>query len=492
MKDDCNGRRRGKARGRRGGRSLVVAAVAVACLGAWAWADPILALEPDHGPVGTEVRATVAGLPPGAPIKLAWESADASWNVKDGTFLGVSVSKTTTTLASATASEGGGASLRFRAPDDYGYTHNLFVLDEHGERVARQGFVIVPALSVSPASGPPGTPIHVRMTGIGYGFWQMVWHLLYDDKNTGWLSAITSRGTAEVVIPATGIPGPHTVMAMSGTHPVPYLNQQQSPIYLPQVPTVLHAMFTVTSGDAAATAPAEQQGLPRAQGAAPSGAGPSLGLDATSGPVGSPAVLRGTGFPAGKKVGLTWSTVVGNRISGAGWEERASDWATVTAGSDGTFVYRFGTPDDLGGVHHIVATAGQASASVDYTINPSVAEVEPDVVPPGGDITVHLKGVGWSQTANIYTLVMDDAYVGYGCGFNSQGDVTIHLQAPGEAGRHYVQLFPSIYQGTLGGNGAPPDTANANYLLLPMLNAADHPGERLPSFLLSFVVAGDP
>lgn len=53
-----------------------------------------------------------------------------------------------------------------------------------------------------------------------------------------------------------------------------------------------------------------------------------------------------------------------------------------------------------------------------------------------------------------------------------------------------MSLYPSIYKGELHGPGAPVSTANANYLLLPFLNVADHPGERLPAFHLSFTVTG--
>jgi hypothetical protein len=100
--------------------------------------------------------------------------------------------------------------------------------------------------------------------------------------------------------------------------------------------------------------------------------------------------------------------------------------------------------------------------------------------------------VGWTATANIYTVLMDNGYIGYGCGFNSQGDVTIYLKAPGQEGTHFLSVFPSIYQGSVVSPGGPstPD-ANATYLQLPMLNFRDHPGETLPAFHLAFEVRAD-
>jgi hypothetical protein len=483
----------GRARSRPRLTVVLAAAVLVfGALGSQALAAGRLGFAPEYGPVGTAVTAQASGLTPGAHLTLAWQTADASWQVGNGAFNGVRATTVQRTVAQGVVAEDGTLTLHFTVPEDYGYTHNLFLLDAQGNRVARQGFVVSPQLTVTPTSGPVGTPIHIRFTGLGYRFFHLAWHLLYDGGNTGILTGLSTHGTAEATIPATGTVGPHTLQVIVGTHSSPYLNEQQSPIYVPQIPLVQSALFTVTAGPAV-TRTAASQDLPRTPGrAAPPSdqASPSLALDYASGTVGSPTILRGYGFPPSSAVKLTWSTVVGNRISGAGWQESTRAFATVTSGADGSFVYRFDTPDDLGGVHHIEATAGSAKAQADYTIKPSAFEVSPRTVAPGGDLTVHLKGVGWTATANIYTLVMDNHLFGYACGFNSQGDVVIHIKAPGRAGPHVISLYPSIYKGDLKGPGAPTSTANANYLLMPMLNVADHPGERLPAFQLSFTVSG--
>jgi len=89
--------------------------------------------------------------------------------------------------------------------------------------------------------------------------------------------------------------------------------------------------------------------------------------------------------------------------------------------------------------------------------------------------TYHVKGVGWTETANIYTLVYDNSYVGFACGFNSQGDIQIVLPLTGEPGLHYVDLYPAIYRGE--------DIRGAVNFRLPQLTYADdHPGEELPAF----------
>lgn len=41
----------------------------------------------------------------------------------------------------------------------------------------------------------------------------------------------------------------------------------------------------------------------------------------------------------------------------------------------------------------------------------------------------------------------DNNYIGYACAFNSQGDVEILLHATGEAGLHFIDLYPAIDKG---------------------------------------------
>ncbi|MBX3143320.1 MAG: hypothetical protein KF813_06175 [Trueperaceae bacterium] len=450
-----------------------------------------LALDPIDGTVGTTVVGTANGLTPGAEVELIWMSADADWNVGDGTFHGITAVETRTVLGSATVSEAGEAVFSFEVPEDYGYVHNLFV-EADGVQVARQGFTVAPSMSIEPTSGPIGTPITVTMKGVGYRFWESVWQLAYDGAHTGWISAITTNGTAVITIPATGEVGLHTLQVISGTHPVPYLNQQQSPNYKPAIPTVIGALFEVTAGDPVPVPSPETFELARSGPITTSSqAGRSLNISHGSGTVGSPILVRGRGYPAGESVEIRWSSVNGNRISGAGWTEIERVLAEVTTDPDGTFSLTLETPDDLGGAHGLSAVAGDASETLRYVITPSVSLIAPQVVEPGGDITIVIKGVGWTETANIYTVLMDNGYLGYGCGFNSQGDVTIHLKAPGRIGMHYISIYPSIYQGEVTAPGGPstPD-ANATYLQLPMLNYIDHPGEELPAFLLSFEVRG--
>ena len=99
-----------------------------------------------------------------------------------------------------------------------------------------------------------------------------------------------------------------------------------------------------------------------------------------------------------------------------------------------------------------------------------------------GRHAVHLafEGVGWTETANIYTVVYDNSYVGYACAVNSQGDVGIPLQATGDPGWHFIDLYPAIYRGD--------EQRPRNFLIPQLTSAADHPGEDLPHFRFAFEV----
>ena len=240
------------------------------------------------GTIGAHEQAIGSGLPASTTVQLVWFRGTPHWQVADGDFNGIRVGTTPMAIATGVTNAQGKVTIPFTVPSDFGYIH-MVSLQAAGKTLAQQGFTVIPSLTVSPSSGPVGTPITVTFAGVGYRLYESVWHLVYDNANTGWLSAITTHGIAKVVIPATGSVGLHTIQAISGTHPVPYLNQQQAPIYQPLIPTVLGATFRVTAGSPILPSDPARQTLARAAGTtALSGAGPQVLLDHLSGIVGSP------------------------------------------------------------------------------------------------------------------------------------------------------------------------------------------------------------
>jgi hypothetical protein len=453
-----------------------------------------LTFTPEAGIVGTAVTARATGLPPGVRYTLVWRSGNPHWRTADGKFFGIEAPEAARPVASGVSDARGALALRFTVPEDFGYLHDVELHAAGGaadaQPAATQGFTVVPHLALASRAGPPGSPIAITVTGLGYRFYQVVWHLLYDGAQTGWLSAVTTHGTARVTIPATGAIGLHTLQAIEGPT-APYLNGQQSPNAQAAIPQVIAATYRIVPGPAVRPLPAAAQQPPRLAGTSAADAiKAALATDAGSGPVGSAIVVNGSHFTPHGNVTLTWETLAGNRLSGSGWSTVERPLATASADAAGAFAVHVRTPEDLGGTHRIIARAGEGEATAAYTIVPSVDEIAPRVVHPGDTFTLHVHGVGWTETANTYTTVLDNGFIGYECGFNSGGDVVVRLRAPGRIGVHYVDLYPTIYRGQVLGPGAPPPGAQVNgiYFLLPMLNAPDHPGEALPAFHLSFDV----
>jgi hypothetical protein len=199
--------------------------------------------------------------------------------------------------------------------------------------------------------------------------------------------------------------------------------------------------------------------------------------------VGAAMVARGAGLVPGKRYTLGWGSVTGNRMMDRTWQENAKEIATATADASGAAAFRFAVPDDLGGAHRLFVQDGAKTLEGTAWIATTALPLDVARGPAGTPFTIHLKGVGWTETANIYAVTYDNGYVGYACGFNSQGDVQINLKASGEPGWHFIDVYPAIYKGE--------ETRPNNFRIPQLSYAADHPGEDLPHFRFAFEVTDD-
>jgi hypothetical protein len=156
-------------------------------------------------------------------------------------------------------------------------------------------------------------------------------------------------------------------------------------------------------------------------------AGAGLSLMPVQGPVKTQAVLKGHGFPANTSVSLIWGTQVGSRVSGNGFAPKEQPLATLTVAADGRLEAPLVIPDDLGGNAHAVhQVRGQDAPHVLRDRN-QCREHLADVRSRGDAGDDPSEGVGWTDVDNIYVATYDNAYMGYACGFNSQGDVVINF-----------------------------------------------------------------
>lgn len=208
----------------------------------------------------------------------------------------------------------------------------------------------------------------------------------------------------------------------------------------------------------------------------------TIALSPTQGPVGSEALLRGDGLPPGATLDIAWGTFVGNRVGGNGFAPSETALGQVQVDDDGRIELALEIPEDLGGLHSVVLRRGPTEvARLHYVIETSIVAMTPSAGPVGTPVTIHLKGVGWTEYDNLYVATYDNAYMGYVCGFNSQGDVVINFYATGAPGEHLIDLYPGIYQG-------PPDEPQLLYRLPQLTYADDHPGNKIPALRFKFEV----
>jgi hypothetical protein len=436
-------------------------------------------LSPTHAPIGATVNASGEGFDANTALELVWQGFSGTWKVSDGSYNGRDFTNDMLPLTEVQTDSNGNFQTTFTVPNGFGFSHNILV-EKQNEVQNQSNFDVDMQVSISPTSGPVGTHINVDAQGIGWRSLENSWTVIYDNKFTGWMSSVTTNGEAHFFIPAAGAPGKHIIQIIHGSFTFPFMNMQQSP--QPDRPSWTFE-FTITDGAPILPPPAQEQSLPMQEGTGkPSTAGPALWTDITLGTVGTPATLYGSGLPAGKQLDLVWFTVQGSRVSGQGWTETSVPLGTVIVGNDGTVTFPFKALDDLGGSHRIeVQNEGTKLAETSFTITPSAFAISPSSGPAGTIMTIHLKGIGWTETANIYNLVYDNAYIGYACGFNSQGDITVYLPATGEPGWHYIDFYPGIYKGQ--------EVSGTNNFRIPQLTAVeDHPGEQLPVFHFAFEV----
>ena len=135
-------------------------------------------------------------------------------------------------------------------------------------------------------------------------------------------------------------------------------------------------------------------------------------------------------------------------------------------------------PDGLGGWHVIqLLQDGKVMAQEPYFVKRSVVGISTLRMKAGTHFTVHLKGVGWTQLDNTIAVDYDNSYVGYGCGFNSNGDVVLNLIATGGPGTHLIDMYPLLYT-------QQPSYANTPYGMVPVLDVREGlpgPGARVPA-----------
>lgn len=439
----------------------VVAAMALTGASAAVRAEPLLDIEPSVAEVGQQVRVRGQGFAPGEALTLVWRTMRGQWRLGtdsrgewNGEFLGPQFTPAQETLARVTAGADGTFEWSMTVPEDYGGVHEIAALGAGSQERTKAALRIRPSVEYSPKEGPVGTPITIRVRGLNHPHWVEGWYqLLYDNKLTGYLSGVTTRGTATLTIPAAGHVGLHVIELQNGPFGHPYRALETSPYS--HLPT-FRLPFRVTPGPPVLPPPPARQVPAAAPGREPAGPGPAIWFDPAGGAVGLPITLRGKGFPANTEVELYRYGQLGSRVTEALYRAVREPLARVTTDAAGRFELPMALPDIHGGTHTVgAAVSGQELATTRLEVYRTPVSLAPDGEAPssgplrvkaGTVLKLHVKGVGWTETENIFALVYDNAYIGYACGFSTSGDVVVYLTATGEPGWHFLDLYPSFYR----------------------------------------------
>jgi hypothetical protein len=433
-----------------------------------------LDVAPENGPAGTPLTITAQRLPPNQEFQLVWRTVKGRWKVDNAEYHGREYDPVAYQIAKLKSDADGKLTYKFNAPEDFGFIHDI-VLQQPDRMFTQVGFAIDMTIDISPKEGPVGTPITVDVKGIGWRSLFNSWELLYDNNFTGWMSSVTTGGSAKFTIPATGRPGVHILEVIHGELTFPYRNMQQNPE--PDRPRWA-IPFRITEGAPVLPPPPETQAQTVVRRLPPQG---ELVATPQFSAILEPVTVTGAGFEPGKSYKLNWTRVIGNRMTGRGWEVSGHPVAEATADAQGRAAFQFKVPDDLGGEHGLYVDMGGGKKKEGFFwIKPTAASLKVAKGPVGTEFRIHLKGVGWSETANIVHVVYDNAYIGYACAFNSQGDVELIMIATGEPGWHYIDLYPGIYKGQ--------ETRPNNFRIPQLTFKDDHPGEDLPMFRYAFEV----
>ena len=465
------------------------------------------------GPVGSNMTISGSGLAKNASVELTWATSNATWNVDPEpntvNYMGRTTTNVAVDLANATTDANGSFSLTMKVPNDFGGSHEIYAVI-NGVDVNEGAFITTRTLTVTPKSGPIGTPITVTYTGMGSSLFQNSAAVLWDNHFTGELVSEWTRGTGTTTIRAAGPVGNHVLMVGDALTDL-YLNPIQSPYPFMNGASVV---FHVT----------KDSGPPKPSVSWPVSVTPTVNelttlqpgdldpastavatLSTQSGPVGSTDHLTVTGLSGTGTDQVEWATESGSRVdcssvTGQGcWVPAASPVGSGTI-TNGGFSTALTIPVGLGGWHMVLVMNGtKIEAQAPYYVKESIvpfynkngqllsegvatANNAPAAFAAGDsgngtytfkegqEFTISIKGVGWTQLDNTLSVDYDNSYVGYGCGFNSNGYLVIHLFATGGVGTHIIDLHPMLYT-------SQPAFANTPYGLAPVLSSAnDFPG----------------
>lgn len=188
---------------------------------------------PERGPGGTKFTITGQGLKPSTRLDFVWQTVDGSYKTElvnnEIQYIDRQWTPRRASLGQVTTDAEGKFTGNFTAPEDFFGVHDIYALVD-GTEAAKAGFSIERTFELTPREGSVGTPIKVRVTGLGSSAYTSTGAIRYDNTYMGFVSATTTHGTAEFQMRAAGPVGTHVIQFDGASHALPYLNIEQSPV----------------------------------------------------------------------------------------------------------------------------------------------------------------------------------------------------------------------------------------------------------------------
>ena len=323
-------------------------------------------------------------------------------------------------VATSITSSVGTFSTSFTIPDTYSGTHTITATDSIYTRTITLS--VVPSMAVSPVSGTVGTTVTISGTGFNAG---RTVNVRFDNVQVA-TSSVSNVGkvSTTLTVPETRT-GSHTITVTDGIYTnnaifVVIQSMTISPASgsagttitingtgftasrliritydgtdIATVPSAITSnnagtftgKFTVPAGPARTVEILASDGIN--QTAAYYKLAAVVELTPTSGKVGTPVTIKGSGFNASRQITVVFSNDYVSQVS------------TDTVGN---FITIFNVPAATGGQHPVTANDGVRSISTTFTVANNMV-VTPNTANVGVPITVTGSGFRGSRTVNIY------------------------------------------------------------------------------------------
>src|SRR4051812_17478736 len=199
-----------------------------------------ISVTPQGGPAGTRVTVSGEAFAPEQDFDLVWRTVKGRWKVTVAEYHGREFAPVGYRIATARSDKAGRIAASFVAPEDFGFQHDIVV--QQGNRLLTQtAFNVEMTVKLAEDKGPLGSPIAIEVQGIGWRELEGSWVLLYDNKFTGFMSAVNTGGTARFDITATRHPRVHIIEGQHSGFGSPHRQNQQAPgAGRPVVPARIH------------------------------------------------------------------------------------------------------------------------------------------------------------------------------------------------------------------------------------------------------------